>query len=414
MSLKVFSSSMKTYPGFQLKAEISTVFIEVDKHVLLLKRSKKEDQSDTWGIPGGKKELHEQPIDTLLREVKEETQIDLYAKEISYHGHRYARIPNWDYIIHLYRVNLKERPAVILSKEHTAYRWVSIYAFKMLNLVKGQDEAFDIVYDDKVWRKVDNDLADKVNSTASLTLKKGTKELRFTQNRRFILNLIGTSGSGKGTQGEMLSKIYGIPNVSAGDLFRDEFREKSFLGEMIQLFDRNHFPAYLPDEVPVGMMIKRLTTEDCKLGFIFDGFPRTKVQTEVTASVILKSDDLHVPLFMDVEEKSILERLSGRSICNECGHQVREFDENPWPGFCPIEAASGKMIPLEKRVEDINQEKIERRLKMFRENKDVIVEGLEKRDKVHSFKLDNKIPPLDVLHLLSETIQKRLDEYDSK
>lgn len=410
---RILANNSDSFPGFKSKTDVSTIFVEVDKHVLLLKRSHKEDQPDTWCIPGGKKEGEEKPLEVLLRELKEETQIDLSQSHVEYYGHRYARIPGWDYLLHLFRINLQQRPTVVISsKEHSEYKWVSIYAIKFFPLIKGQDEAFDIVYQKHIWQKVIPEASlklQKTNDVASLVLKKDSKVLLFTENKRFILNLIGTSGSGKGTQGDFLTKLFGIPNISAGDIFREEFRKESYLGKMIQVFDQNHFPAYLPDEIPIGIMAKRLSGEDCHLGFILDGFPRTFAQTEVTTKVFLNVHDLHVPLFMDVDEASIWARLPGRSICKECGYQVRKFDENPWPGFCPKEAEKGKMVALEKRVEDVEIPKIERRLTMFRENKEVIVKGLEKRDKVASFKLNNDTPPSEVLHLLVDTIQERLD-----
>lgn len=410
----VLSNSPNKFPEFKSKTSISTIFLEHDQHLLLLKRSHKEDQPSTWGVPGGKAEKEETPIQTLIRELNEETQIQLSTDQIHYHGHRYARVPGWDYIIHLYRAELKKRPVVhINSDEHSEYKWVSIYAFKLMPLIKGQDEAFDILYSDYFWQRIDTKTfphLQLVQDTAVLILKKGKQTLIFNSKKRFILNLIGTSGSGKGTQGEMLSQLFDIPNLSAGDLFRNEFRDKSKLGEIVISFDTQHYPAYLPDEIPMGMMFKRLLTSDCEKGFILDGFPRTEKQGEATREILLRHNDLHIPIFMDVPEKDIWERLPGRSICPDCGHQVRKFDENSWPGFCPIEAMQGKMIKLEQRAEDIDQSKTERRLKMFSDNKEKILYTLSQRDRVKTLQLNNKIPPKEVLHKICCHIQERLDE----
>lgn len=413
----VLATTADAFPEFKLKTQISTIFLDYDKHLLLLRRGHKEDQSNTWGVPGGKAEEGEAPLETVLRELREETQINLTPGEVVYHGHRYARIPGWDYIVHIYHAQMKERPVVQLDpREHSAYEWVSVYAFKLMPLLRGQDEVFDILYGAHTWQRVDGMSlpSQKIQQIATIILRKGDRTLVFSEKRRFVLNLIGTSGSGKGTQGEMLSKLFGISNISAGDLFRDEFREKSKLGWMVQNYDEHHYPAYLPDEVPIGMMCKRLAEEDCRQGFILDGFPRTGKQGDATREVFLRADDFHVPLFMDVPEEDIWERLPGRSICSDCGHQVRQFDENPWPGFCPIEAAQGKMVKLEQRVEDIDRSKIERRLKMFRENKEAILSTINCRDPVQTFNLSNKIPPREVLHQLCEHIHSRLDELDSQ
>lgn len=414
----VLAKSAQDFPNFKPRTEISVLFLEHNEHLLMLMRSHKEDQPGVWGIPGGKAEKNETPKQTLTRELKEETKLQIKDDQLSYHGHRYARIPGWDYVMHIYQAKLDEKPVIQIDpKEHSQYEWVSIYAFKTLPLLKGQDEAFDLIYGDRVWQKIDpkdHPEVQKVDKAASLVFKKGNQFLTFDADRKFILNLIGTSGSGKGTQGDMLSQIYGIPNISAGDIFRDEFRAKSKLGWMVQSFDNHFYPAYLPDEIPIGMMVKRLFQKDCKNGFILDGFPRTKAQGDATREVILKSKDFHVPLFMDVPESDIWERLPGRCICPSCGHQVRKFDENPWPGFCPKEAKDGKMVKLEHRAEDIDRSKIERRLSMFSENKVDILRSLAKRDPVETYPLNNKIPPREVLHSLCKEIQRRLDHHAEK
>lgn len=409
----VLARSADAFPGFKLKTKISTLFLECQEHLLVLMRSHKEDQPAKWGIPGGKAEKDETSYETLTRELREETKITLDQKLITYHGHRYARIPGWDYIVHIYSALVDTRPVVVLDpKEHSCYEWVSIYAFKTMPLIRGQDEVFDVVYADRLWQTVhagSSSTSQKTDNASSLVLRKGDKELIFDKRKRFVINLIGTSGSGKGTQGELLSQLFLIPNISAGDLFRDEFRNKTKLGAMVKAYDDTHYPAYLPDEVPTGMMARRLAAPDCQTGFILDGFPRTKAQGDVTREVFLGRDDTHIPLFMDVPESAIWERLPSRQICPDCGHQVRKFDENPFPGYCPIDGAKGKMVSLEHRAEDTDRTKTERRLHMFAENKDVILSTMAQRDLVTTFALDNTIPPREVLHRLSTTIQKRLD-----
>lgn len=411
----ILADSPSAFPGFQPRTEISTIFLENNQHLLLLMRSHKEDQPDTWGVPGGKAEKGEIPTQTVLRELQEETQIQLSPNQVHYHGHRYARIPGWDYVIHLYRAELEDRPVIVIDpKEHSRYEWVSIHAFKLMPLLKGQAEAFDTLYKNRFWQlRLDTQTSldlKEVQKATSLVLQKGNQSLIFDSKRRLVLNLIGTSGSGKGTQGNMLSQLFGIPNVSAGDLFRDEFRAQSKLGWMVQAFDKQYYPAYLPDEIPIGMMTKRMTEDDCQRGFILDGFPRTEKQGDVTRDVILRKGDFHVPVFMDVPNAAIWERLPKRCICPDCGHQVREFDQNPWPGFCPIEAKKGEMVKLEQREEDVDKSKTERRLNMFSDNREGILRSMERRDPVKKFSLDNTIPPREVLHLICTHVQKCLDQ----
>ncbi len=402
------------FPDFKPKTVISTIFLEHAERLLLLMRCSQEEQPGTWGVPGGKSEENETPTQTVLRELQEETQIELSADQVEYRGHRYARIPGWDYLIHLYFAKLKDRPIVKIDpKEHCQYEWVSIYAFKLMPLIKGQDEAFDILYADRIWQRLDPKASEdlqRIQNKALLILRKGSKSLVFGSQRRFVLNLIGTSGSGKGTQGTMLSQLFGIPNISAGDLFRDDLRANTPLGWIIQTYDKQFYPSYLPDEIPIGMMVKRMSEKDCQTGYVFDGFPRTEKQGDVVRDVLLRENDFHVPLFMDIPEADIWERLPGRFICPDCGHQVRKFDENPWPGFCPVQAKEGKMVKLEHRAEDQDKGKTERRLKLFSDHREGILSSMQKRDAVKALPLTNAISPRDVLHQVCSHIQERLDQ----
>ncbi|VHO03785.1 NUDIX hydrolase [Candidatus Rhabdochlamydia sp. T3358] len=87
----ILATSANVFPEFEPKTQISTIFLEHDKHLLLLKRCHKEDQPNIWGTPGGKIERGEEPLQTVLRELKEETQIKLAPDEVVYQGHRSGR-----------------------------------------------------------------------------------------------------------------------------------------------------------------------------------------------------------------------------------------------------------------------------------------------------------------------------------
>lgn len=137
------------FENFQLKTEVSSCFIEWNGKLLVLKRAHKEDQSATWGIPGGKLEKGEEAIQALVREIFEETQLPLKENDFIFKAKRFVRIPGWDYILYIFHTNLDQEiePKVTLDPaEHDEYLWVTKEEFKSLNLLKGQDEAFDIVY----------------------------------------------------------------------------------------------------------------------------------------------------------------------------------------------------------------------------------------------------------------------------
>ncbi|WP_042353154.1 adenylate kinase [Bacillus massiliigorillae] len=132
------------------------------------------------------------------------------------------------------------------------------------------------------------------------------------------LVLMGLPGAGKGTQAEKIVENYNIPHISTGDMFRAAIKEGTELGLLAKSFmDKGEL---VPDEVTIGIVRERLSKDDCKLGFLLDGFPRTVEQAEALESIL---SDLNRPIDyvinVDVDKDILMERLTGRRICKECG-----------------------------------------------------------------------------------------------
>lgn len=130
--------------------------------------------------------------------------------------------------------------------------------------------------------------------------------------------LMGPPGAGKGTQAERLIAKYGIPQISTGDMFRAAVKEQTPLGlEAKKYMDNGQL---VPDAVTVGIVKERLAKDDCKKGFILDGFPRTTAQA-VSLDAILR--DLGIKLDgvinIAVPDEELIKRTSGRQICRSCG-----------------------------------------------------------------------------------------------
>lgn len=130
--------------------------------------------------------------------------------------------------------------------------------------------------------------------------------------------LMGPPGAGKGTQAERLIAKYGIPQISTGDMFRAAVKEQTPLGlEAKKYMDNGQL---VPDAVTVGIVKERLAKDDCKKGFILDGFPRTTSQA-VSLDAILR--DLNIKLDgvinIAVPDAELVKRTSGRQICRQCG-----------------------------------------------------------------------------------------------
>lgn len=247
-----------------------------------------------------------------------------------------------------------------------------------------------------------------------MIIEKDAKEsFSFLQNEidkaklknKVVISFLGFSGSGKGTQGIKLSKLFGIPHISLGDIIRHDLRKKTKIGWLLEIHDKHHFPEYIPEQIFIGLLIERISNEDCRQGFILDGFPRTNTQAKIMNHVILNKKDIHIPIFLDVSEKACLKRLEKRFICPSCGCQIGEYTSNDWPGYCPKDAKNNKMVKLVRRSEDNNPIDIDRRQRLIRENKASILATLEERNPLITIKTNNKIVPDEVFkRIISEII----------
>ncbi|WP_249872559.1 adenylate kinase [Oceanobacillus saliphilus] len=132
------------------------------------------------------------------------------------------------------------------------------------------------------------------------------------------LILMGLPGAGKGTQAEKINEKYNIPHISTGDMFRLAIKEGTDLGmKAKEYMDQGDL---VPDEVTIGIVKERLSKPDCANGFLLDGFPRTIAQAEALQQLLTDLDrSIDHVLHVDVPEKNLVERLTGRRICPTCG-----------------------------------------------------------------------------------------------
>ncbi|MBP5212414.1 MAG: adenylate kinase [Pyramidobacter sp.] len=130
--------------------------------------------------------------------------------------------------------------------------------------------------------------------------------------------LVGPPGAGKGTQAEKIVAKYDVAHISTGDILRANVKAGTELGKKAKSY--MDAGGLVPDDVIVGMMRGRLAEDDCKNGFILDGFPRTVPQaealTELLAEMGLKLDGV---ILLDVDDDTVVERLCGRRMCKKCG-----------------------------------------------------------------------------------------------
>lgn len=169
------------------------------------------------------------------------------------------------------------------------------------------------------------------------------------------LILLGAPGAGKGTQAENICEKLSIPAISTGNIIREAIKNGTKVGlEAKRYIDSGDL---VPDEVVIGIIKERLEQDDCKNGFILDGFPRTIPQAEALDAMNVRIDTV---LEIDVADEKVVSRLSGRRICEKCGASYHiEYKKPKVENVCDL---CGANLVMRK---DDNPETIKERLKVY-------------------------------------------------
>ena len=169
--------------------------------------------------------------------------------------------------------------------------------------------------------------------------------------------LLGPPGAGKGTQAKSISNRYSIPHISTGDIFRKNISEETPLGiEAKQYIDNGQL---VPDEVTINMVKDRLTWEDCKNGYLLDGFPRTVAQAEALQEFLdSRNENLDTALCIEVPSSFILERMTGRRVCGSCGASYHvKFNPTKVEGICDV--CGSEVVQRKDDREDTVRERLD-------------------------------------------------------
>lgn len=185
------------------------------------------------------------------------------------------------------------------------------------------------------------------------------------------LVIFGPPSAGKGTQAQKLSMRYGIPQIATGDLLREHVARKTPLGlKMKAVLDSGRLG---PDELVVQMIGERISKQDCRNGFLLDGFPRTLGQ----ADALDKMTDIDLVLNIVVDFEALVERAVGRRICPKCAAVYHvKFNTPKVEGVC--DKCGSKLI----QRDDDKEETVRNRLKVYKEQTAPLVEYYRKKGKI--------------------------------
>jgi len=201
-----------------------------------------------------------------------------------------------------------------------------------------------------------------------------------------IMNIVvlGPPGVGKGTYAEVLSEKYVIPTISVGDLFRREIKDGSELGKRIR--DYVSRGDLVPDEIVIDLVKNRVEQDDCKNGFILDGYPRTVPQTEA----MMKFKKIDVALNFFAPDEVIMSRIGGRRTCKKCGaiYHIRNVPPTI-EGVC--DRCSGRLI----QRTDEKLEVIQNRLLVYREKTKPVIDYLRTKGLIADIDANYPIEEID-------------------
>ena len=182
------------------------------------------------------------------------------------------------------------------------------------------------------------------------------------------LVMLGAPGAGKGTQANMIAEKYGIPHISTGDIFRANIKEGTDLGKEAKSYmDKGEL---VPDELTVRLLLDRVSKDDCKDGYVLDGFPRTIPQAEVLEKELEKNGDrIDKAVNVDVPDENIVNRMSGRRACLKCGATYHIVHIPPRKeGIC--DNCGSELV----QRDDDKEETVKNRLKVYHEQTAPLIE----------------------------------------
>jgi adenylate kinase len=197
-----------------------------------------------------------------------------------------------------------------------------------------------------------------------------------------IVILLGPPGAGKGTHASPLSEHLSLPHISTGDLFRENIRNNTALGQKVKSFmDQGKL---VPDELVLDMLFERMAASDCARGCILDGFPRTVAQAKALDAKLDKKTRV-IALNFNVPDSVLIERITGRLVCKDCKKPFhKRFDPPRQANVC--DACGGTLVTRDDDQENI----VRKRLEVYHTESQPLIEYYSnKKDVLHEIDSQN-------------------------
>ena len=208
--------------------------------------------------------------------------------------------------------------------------------------------------------------------------------------------MLGAPGAGKGTQAKMIAEKYSVPHVSTGDIFRANIKNGTELGkEAKKYMDQG---LLVPDELTVKILLDRVAQDDCKNGYVLDGFPRTIPQAQVLDKALSELDDaIDYAINVEVPDENIIRRMGGRRACLTCGatYHVEHIPPKK-EGICD---ACGSELVLR---DDDKPETVKNRLDVYHKQTQPLIDFYEAKGILKS--VDGTVPMEDVFAAITEIL----------
>ena len=209
---------------------------------------------------------------------------------------------------------------------------------------------------------------------------------------------MGPPGAGKGTNAKRIASYYGIPHISTGDMFREAIKNKTSLGELASSYISKGL--LVPDDVTIGLVKERLSKDDCKNGYLLDGFPRTLLQAEALTKL---SNEIARPvnyvINIVVPESILVDRITGRRVCKVCGAPYHITNLKPHKeGVCDL--CGGELV----QRKDDNEETLKARLHEYHKQTEPLIKYYSAFNLVKDIRGDKDLDDvfIDIKKILGE------------